>query len=396
MTNTIIITLCALLLFAYLLDITSSKTKIPAVILLLTLGVVVRQASDYLGIHIPNLSPILPILGTVGLILIVLEGALELQLNKSKIPVVVKSLSIAILPILILSFGLAYAFQYFTGSSIRISLTNAIPLAIISSAIAIPSARNLSAGNKEFITYESSWSDIFGVIFFNFVTFNDTIDNGTFGHFFLELLIMLVVSFVATLALSYFLHKITHHIKFVPIILFVIFIYAIAKEYNLPALIFILFFGLLITNIQRLRFIPFIQQFHPADFKNEIHKFSEITVEMAFLVRALFFLLFGYLIEINEVLNPESFVWAISIVVGILILRFIFLKIFRLETNPLVFIAPRGLITILVFMSIPEAKHIAIANNSLVIQIILLTAFIMMLGLMFYKQEKRQESEEKI
>ena len=65
-------------------DVSSPKTKIPSVILLLIVGWTVRQAADFFGISIPNLSPILPIIGTVGLILIVFEGALDLELNRSK------------------------------------------------------------------------------------------------------------------------------------------------------------------------------------------------------------------------------------------------------------------------------------------------------------------------
>lgn len=73
MTSGIIITICTLLLLAYVFDITSAKTKIPSVILLLISGWLVRQVTDYLQLPVPDLNGILPILGTIGLILIVLE-----------------------------------------------------------------------------------------------------------------------------------------------------------------------------------------------------------------------------------------------------------------------------------------------------------------------------------
>lgn len=84
MTAVIIITFCILLLVAYAFDLTSSKTKVPSVILLLVLGWLVKQLTVWFDIEIHDLTPILPILGTIGLILIVLEGSLELELNKSK------------------------------------------------------------------------------------------------------------------------------------------------------------------------------------------------------------------------------------------------------------------------------------------------------------------------
>jgi|GEM_PF-1192246 len=55
---------------------------------------------------------------------------------------------------------------------------------------------------------------------------------------------------------------------------------------------------------------------------------------------------------------------------------------------PLVVVAPRGLITILLFLSILPANNINLVNKSLVIQVIVLTAIIMMLGMFFVKQHK--------
>lgn len=386
MTISIIITISILLLLAYVFDLTASKTKIPSVILLLLLGFGAKLITESLNISVPNLNPILPILGTIGLILIVLEGSLELEINKSKLPLIFKSSIVALIPLLVISFGIAYYLNKFENLPLKLALANAIPIGIISSAIAIPSARNLLNNEKEFITYESSLSDIFGVIFFNFITLNDNIGSQTFGHFFLELFAMLAISFVATLLLAGFLNKIKHHIKFVPMIILVLLIYGISKLYHLPALIFILIFGLFIGNIDELRHYKFIQKFHPINFSKDVHKFREITTELAFLIRALFFILFGFLIDIKDVLNSDTILFAICITIGIFIVRYIVLKIFKVQTNPLVFIAPRGLITILLFLSIPLTQQIEQIDKSLIIQIIILTALTMMIGLMRYKK----------
>ena len=386
MTIQLIITISILLLLAYVFDITASKTKIPSVILLLLLGFGAKLVTESLNISIPNLNPILPILGTIGLILIVLEGSLELEINKSKLPLILKSSIVALIPLLVISFGIAYYLNHFEHLPLKLALASAIPIGIISSAIAIPSARNLLNNEKEFITYESSLSDIFGVIFFNFITLNDNIGSKTFGNFSLELLSMLGLSFVATLLLAGFLNKIQHHIKFVPMIILVLLIYGIAKLFHLPALIFILIFGLFIGNIDQLRHYKFIQKFHPVNFTKDVHKFREITTELAFLIRALFFMLFGFLMDLGDVLNSETILFALCITLGILIVRFMILKIFKLQTNPLVFIAPRGLITILLFLSIPKSQQIEQIDKSLIIQVIILSALIMMIGLMRYKK----------
>lgn len=383
-----IIAICILLVLAYAFDVSSSKTKIPSVILLLVLGWTVKQITQFIEVPIPDLTPILPILGTVGLILIVLEGSLELELNKSKFILVGKTSLMALLPMLVLSFGLGYALYYFGNIDFKTGLENAIPLAIISSAIAIPSVQNLSAFKREFVTYESSLSDIFGVIFFNFITLNAYIGSQSVGNFLLQLLIILLITIISTLSLAFLLSKIKHSVKFVPIILMIVLIYAVSKEYHLPALIFILLFGLFLGNLDEIKQTNFIEKLQPEILKKEVHKFKELTGEIAFLIRSLFFLLFGYLIETSELLNTETIIWAVGITVGIFIIRLFLLLLLKVKIMPILFIAPRGLITILLFLTIPASQVTPLVNKSLIIQVIILTSLVMMLGLIFNKREE--------
>ncbi|MFZ9680116.1 MAG: sodium:proton antiporter [Bacteroidia bacterium] len=382
MSTAVLITLCLLLLLAYVFDLSSSKTKIPSVILLISLGWGVSQLATALRLPIPSLSSVLPILGTVGLILIVLEGSLELELNPSKKSIISKSTALAVAQLLLTSFGLAYAFSSFGGCTFKDGLMNAIPLSVISSAIAIPSVRNLKARHREFITYESSLSDIFGVVFFNFLVLNESIDFGAFGGFVLELIVMILVSFVSTLGLAYLLSKIKHHIKFTPIILLVILIYSLSKVFHLPSLIFILIFGLFMGNLHQLKGFRGISNFNPEPLNIEIQKFKEITAEITFMIRSLFFLLFGFLINSSDLINLQNAQWAAWITSGIFIVRAVLLASVKLPLNPLLYVAPRGLITILLFLSLPAGHQISMVNQSLILQVIVLTALVMMLGLM--------------
>jgi hypothetical protein len=380
---------------AYIFDLTTSKTKIPSVILLLILGWGLQQLTDVFNISVPNIGGLLPFLGTIGLIVIVLEGSLELELNKSKLPLIKKSIIVALIPMMVLGFILAGAFYYYqihygdgnVDPDFRKALIGAIPLTVISSAIAIPSAVNLSKKNKEFVTYESSLSDILGVLFFDFVFRNVTIDFDSLWIFLLQLVIIALVSFIASIGLSYLLAKINHQIKFIPIIILVILIYTVSKIYHLPGLIFIMLFGLFIGNLDEIKNIKFLQRFKFQKLENEVTKFHEILREGTFLVRVMFFLLFGFLINTEELLNLETFYWALGIVGLIFLIRFIQLKISKVPVMPLMFVAPRGLITILLFLYIAPQDNIAIVNETLITQVILLTVIIMMIGLMFDKQK---------
>lgn len=394
MTSTIIIALCVLLLLAYLFDLTASKTKIPSVILLLLLGWLLHRLTDFLKIQLPDFSPVLPVLGTIGLILIVLEGSLELELDSSKVRFIGKTFLGALIPILALSFLLAFLFSVVVGYNFKDCLSNAIPFSIISSAIAIPSVRHLRKSDHEFIVYESSLSDILGVVFFNFVTLHKTFGIGTFANFGLNLFITMLVSFIASLGLTILLRKIEHHIKFMPIIFLVILIYIVSKIYHLPSLVFIMFFGIFLGNLHKFGKFKWIEKLRPEELKIESKKFKDLTIEGAFLIRALFFLLFGYLLKTSEILNTSTIFWAAGIVAAIFAIRAIQLWLSRLPLNPLLYVAPRGLITILLYLSLEPGEIIPLVNNSLIIQVILLSSFIMMFGLM--AQPKQPKTDIKI
>lgn len=384
MTQSVLITLCILLLLAYVFDLSATWTRIPSVILLLLVGWLVRQGTDALHIVVPDLQPVLPILGTIGLILIVLEGSLELEVRRSKVPMVMKSVWVALLPMMLLSAALSWSLSAYEGLTFREGLLNAIPLAIISSSIAIPSAHTLRADKREFILYESSLSDIFGVVLFNLVLINETFGWGVAGNFFLDLLLMLVITVLTTAGLAYLLSKINHRIKFVPLILMIILIYSLAKDLHLPALILILFMGLFLANLEQIKEHRLVRGLKPDALIREVQKFRELTTEITFLFRALFFLLFGYLIETHELLNAETLLVAILICAGIFILRYLFLRLFRIPVVPVLFYAPRGLITILLFLSVPIQLASGVINRSLILQVILLTALVMMAGTMIH------------
>ena len=397
MTSAIIITFCSLLLIAYLFDLTFPKTRIPSVILLLLLGWIMKQVTLFLKIHLPDFTQVLTVSGSIGLLLIVLEGTLELELNKSKLPLIRKSFTGALLSMFALAFLLAFIFSYSGYYSFKDCLANAIPFCVVSSAIAIPSVKNLRPFDKEFIIYESSLSDILSVLFFNFIVQNTTIGLASFGNFGVQILIIILVSFVATIGLSYLLNKIEHQIKFVPIILLVMLIYEVSVMYSLPSLIFIMMFGLFLGNLNELKRFKWIEFFRPNELDVEAQKFKGLTIEAAFLIRAIFFLFFGYSMETSEILNTDTLLWAVIIVALIFVFRAIQLKLSNLPLKSLLFVSPRGLITILLFLSIAPSNRILIVNKALITQVILLTTLIMMFALMVIPQiTSRTRAEKRI
>lgn len=385
MTAQLIILICAILLLAYLLDLSSKYTRIPTVIWLLAIGWSLKQFTTYAHIQVPKLNGILPIFGTIGLILIVLEGALDLKLSKKSIPHIKTAFFLSLLPLVVFSIVFAWALVVGQQTTWRIALLNALPFAIISSAIAIPSVRNLSAKIRAFITYESSISDIIGVLVFNFILVHKVYDTKAFLGFFGQIIIVLLFSVILTILLSFLLSRMSHHVKFGPILLLIILLYGLSKLWHLPGLIFILLFGLALSNLHLFREWKFAIYFQPEKIPHEIKQFADIVAEATFLIRSLFFVLFGFLIQTSDLLNIAVLPWSAGIILLIYSSRLLFLKISRLPIKPHIFIAPRGLITILLFLSIPLKLQLPIVNQALIIQAILLSILIMMLGLIFFK-----------
>ncbi|MDI9534163.1 MAG: hypothetical protein QM238_11005, partial [Bacteroidota bacterium] len=106
MTNYIILALCVIIILSYLFDISSRYSRIPGIILLIGLGIALQLISLSTGFNIPNLKPILPVIGTLGLVMIVLDASLDLKLEKKKSRVLINTVSSAlVLLVLVVTAG---------------------------------------------------------------------------------------------------------------------------------------------------------------------------------------------------------------------------------------------------------------------------------------------------
>ncbi|HIE15361.1 MAG TPA: hypothetical protein EYP69_00375 [Bacteroidales bacterium] len=156
-----------IIIISYGFNILAQKTNIPSVLMLIVLGILLRGIFDFLDFQQMQRFPILEILGVIGLIMIVLEAALELKLTRDKLPLIGKSFLLALLSILVNIFLISQVFHLFYPDIILLdTLIYAVPVSIISSAIIIPSINNLDPERKEFMIYESTFSDILGIMFF--------------------------------------------------------------------------------------------------------------------------------------------------------------------------------------------------------------------------------------
>nr|WP_294876560.1 sodium:proton antiporter [uncultured Pedobacter sp.] len=391
-TYTTLIILSGLVIFSYLFDLVASKTKLPSVLLLLLLGIGLRVLVDNLKIETFDFLKILPALGTVGLIMIVFEGSLELKYDRDKNKII-KGAFLSALVILIASVSvITFIIYEITGRDLYTCFTNAIPFSVVSSAIAIPSAAALSKKGKEFIIYESSFSDILGIILFNFAISNPHISTSSFTGLGLNTILIVILSAISCIVLLYVMGKISHHIKFFLIISILIMVYAIGQSYHLSALVLILSFGLFLNNADTIKYAWFRSIFIYKNLSNDLTQLHQLSAESAFILRTFFFVIFGFTMNIYQLNDQIVLVNGLIMLASIFVIRFVYLKIFRRENSGAeAFIAPRGLISILLYFNLPHALKIPEVGTSFLFVVVLGSSLIMSIGLLLTKKYVRAE-----
>ncbi|MGN7989969.1 sodium:proton antiporter [Pedobacter sp. 22226] len=388
-TYTILIILSGLVIFSYLFDLVASKTKVPSVLLLLLLGIGLRFLVDYLKIQTFNFLSILPTLGTVGLILIVFEGSLELKYDQQKNKII-KSAFLSALTILLGTISVITTIIYqITHHDLYTCIANAIPFSVISSAIAIPSAAALSNKDKEFVIYESSFSDILGIIIFNFTITNHSINTSAFIGLGLSTFLILLLSAIACVVLLYIMGRLVHHIKFFLIIAILILVYAIGQSYHLSSLVLILSTGLFLNNADTIRHAWFRSIFLYKNLTADLSQLYQLSAESAFILRTFFFVIFGFTMNIGELNNKIVLANGFFILISIYIIRILFLKIFKKENlSPILYIAPRGLISILLYFNLPASLKIQEVGTPFLFLVVLGSSIVMTLGITLSKRNR--------
>jgi len=378
---TLVIAASVIVIISYFYNLIAKRFNVPSVLLLIITGIIIKQAMNYFDVGRIDWFPYLEILGIVGLIMIVLEAALDLKLEREKMPLIGKSLLIALLGLVVSSAVAAFIIMLILPDfSWLTAMIYAVPLSILSSAIIIPSVGNLAQKKKEFCIYESTFSDILGIMFFYFlISLTESGSSGdAVGGFFLNLVITVVVSIVAAYGLIYVFQNIKTQIKTFLLIAILILLYAIGKQLHLSSLIIILVFGLVISN-SKLFFPGFLKRIHKEEsIKSLFHELHIVTGETAFIVRTFFFIIFGITIMLSSLLSIKVILISALILASIYGLRFLMFQLFLgKDILPEVYIAPRGLITVLLFFAIPAELQIESFDNGVLLFVIIATALVM-------------------
>jgi len=386
--NTIIILLSSIVILSYLFSLLSTKTRIPSVLLLMASGVGIKYFSNYYGYPILDLSKLVKILGAVGLIMIVLEAALDLKITREKVKLIGNSFASALFIFIISALGITYLISTWLHEPLDQTFLYAIPLSIISSAIVIPSTSHLPEMKKEFIIYESSFSDIIGILAFNYMLMKNVMSLTSVIQFSSGVLLAFLISAIASLLLFYILTKTAVNLKFFLAFAILALVYAAGESIHLPSLIIVLVFGIVLNNSSLVLRGPLKKWADRENVEGVLVLLNSITAESSFLIRTFFFIIFGYSINLTVFENSDVWIIGSAIVLILLVIRFLYLRLI-LKTNlfPELFLMPRGLVTILLFYSIPAEKSIGSFNEGILFFVVAITSLLMMIGLLLFKAE---------
>lgn len=378
----IIILASLLIVFSYIFTQISKYTKIPSVIFLIGTGVAAQYGAKYMGMEVSDLSQSLGLLGVVGLMMIVLEGALDIKIHRNKIKTILAALATSII-ILGVTNSLIACILYFTQSVAFVdAFFYAIPLSVVSSAIVIPSVHTLIPAKKEFMILEATLSDIFGIMLFELWIIEPHASQTHFEAISLNILITVGASVILSYLLVYVFLKIKTEIKFFLFLAILALLFSIGEYFHYSALVIILVFGLLLNNTH-VFFRGFLKKLVNQDKASEIRgEFVMITNETSFLIRTFFFVVFGLTMNLEGLFHTEAIIIAVLIMLVIFFTRALNLKVFIKSTIfPQMLIAPRGLVTILLFQKIVEHYHIIPFSEAVLAWVIIGTNLVMMFGL---------------
>ncbi len=394
-TEQLLIILSAVVVMSYLFSIIGKYVKVPSVLLLLGSGMLLRYVVDANQINFSVPSKLVELLGVIGLVMIILEAGLDLKIGRDKFKVIRDSFFSAFVIFVVTTIGVTTILYYLLHEPLNQCIVYAIPLSIISSAIVIPSIHALTPTKKEFLVYEASFADIIGILFFNLFTEGEQVTSSTVGHFFLNIGIAIPLSLILCACLFLILTKSKMGVRFFLVIALIVLLYAGGKLLHLPSLILVLMFGMLMNNWQLFKHKKISRYFAEEKVKEVTHLLHSITAETSFIIRTFFFILFGYAINLSLIGDSSVLLTGSLIVLVLFVVRWLYLRFFlHTRVYPEVFFIPRGLVTVLLFYRIPDSMKLHNFNEGILFFIIIATALVMMLGMIFYKQTPETIVEE--
>jgi potassium/hydrogen antiporter len=378
-----------LLMLAFLANRVFRVTRVPDVLVLMALGLLLGPV---LGLVNPShLSSTTSVLGTLAIILVLFEGGLELDLRRTLrhfpgsllLALLAYGFSIALVA-LIVHKGL--------GMPLTTSLAVGAVLGCTSSTVVLPVLQQLGAREPVKVTLmlEASWGDVLAVLTVGLLLGVGSQGGPVARHVLQGLLTQVGVAVVFACAAGILwsrLLPVLSDARFWQVMTFsiVLVLYAGTEALGASGLIAVLAFGLTLANFPgidpRLRAVE--EELISLQSQESLLSFHS---ELAFLVRTFFFVMIGAIIDLRSF---RGHTLLITGMLGALFLaRWLALQLSRLafhdveakERELMLWIMPRGLITVVLALQVVAARTEVSFLSALAFAVILVTNLMVVVG----------------
>ena len=379
----------ALLMLAFLANRVFRVTRVPDVLVLMALGLIVGPV---LGLVKPShLASTTNVLGTLAIVLVLFEGGLELDLRRTR-----RHFAGSLL-LSFLAYGFSVAFVGFLvhkglGVPITTALAVGAVLGCTSSAVVLPVLQQLGAREPVKVTLmlEASWGDVLAVLTVGLLLGVGSQGGAVARHLVLGLLTQVGVAIVFAVAAGILwsrLLPVLSDARFWQVMTFsiVLVLYAGTEALGASGLIAVLAFGLTLANFPGMdpRFRAVEEHSMSLQSQESLLSFHS---ELAFLVRSFFFVLIGAITDLGSF---RGHALLIAGVLGTLFLaRWLALQFSRLafrdvearERELMLWIMPRGLITVVLALQVVAVRSEVTFLSALAFAVILVTNVMVIIG----------------
>jgi potassium/hydrogen antiporter len=354
-----------LLVLAFLANRVFRVTRIPDVVLLMALGVVLGPGLGLL--HADTLSRATNLLGTLAIILVLFEGGLELNLRDT-----LRHFPGSFLLACVCYIFTVVLIAFVIVKGLHLSLVNGLlvgaALGCTSSTVVLPVLQQMDAEEPVKVTLmlEASWGDVLAVLMVGLLlglqSQTGTMAGGLAHRFLVQVGVALLFAVVAGILWSRLLHVLSEQ-RFWQVLTFsmVLVLYAGMEALGANGLIAVLAFGLTISNFPGVD--PSLGLTGPltklAESQQSLLTFHS---ELAFLVRTFFFVLIGAVAQLG-IFRQHPLLIAGTL--GSLFLarwlaihssRWAWKGISIPGREAILWMLPRGLITVVLAIQIAEAR----------------------------------------
>jgi cell volume regulation protein A len=346
----------------FLANLLFKWTKIPSVLLLMSIGVLLGPVTGWLASD--QLVSIAPYFGTMALLIILFEGGLELDI----VTVVKQAPKATVLAVGVFVVSVVTV-MLFGIHVMEMSTLNALLLAAVlgatSPAICIPVVQGLSVRDeiKTIVKLESALGDVFLIVSVLLLVNFDPNGSQGIGDVLLSFVTSFVVAFVIASIAGVLWSRLIAWMGKEPLgymltLGFMFLLYFAVEEMHGSAAIAVLMFGLVLENMEVMtdRIGKRLRNLFGIDIKSEkfiLNQFiKNITEELSFLLRTFFFVYLGMLLDFDD-LTWDIGLFILGVTTLLLLSRWIMMQGFRRmsrgftggEHQVIMAMLPRGLAT---------------------------------------------------